>query len=174
METRPSFFCSGRVTHDLCPFRNILRWNQKHIWYQLGDWRGIHHSWTKVSVCLTLDCSFSCNSRWSVLHAPLPSLFLSHPRGQGWFPVILAFSVYVCCSISTSIKLFLSCSAVTESTARDCRPRGLGINHTDCARLSVCVGVHVCVNPCVTGLLCTSHHRIWRTFVLSSWPRKCQ
>lgn len=39
-----------------------------------------------------------------------PFFFLPPPscRGQGWLPVILAGSVNVCCSISTSIKLFLS------------------------------------------------------------------
>lgn len=72
------------------------------------------------------------------------SFSLTHHRGQGWFPVILALSVYVCCSISTSIKLFLSYSAVTESTAHACRPRGLGINHTDCVKLRL----HVCVRMC--------------------------
>lgn len=49
-----------------------------------------------------------------------------------------------CCSISTSIKLFLSCSAVTQSTAHNCRLRGLTINHTVSVSLSrtrVCVCV---------------------------------
>lgn len=101
-------------------------------------------------LCSSLDCSFSSKSRWRAIHAPLPSLFpLPHHRGQGWFPVILALCVNVCCSISTSIKLFLSCSAVTESTAHDCRPRGPGINHTDCVRS--CARVFVCARACVAG-----------------------
>lgn len=75
----------------------------------------------------------------------------SHPRGQGWLPVILLFCVNVCCSITTTIKLFLSCSAVIESTAHDCCPRALGINHTDHTRM--CVYVCVLVHACVTSLL---------------------
>lgn len=75
----------------------------------------------------------------------LHHLSLPHPRGQGWFPVILALCVNVCCSIPTSIKLFLSCSLVTESTAHDCRPGGSGINHTDCVRLCE----HVCLCACM-------------------------
>lgn len=78
-----------------------------------------------------------------------PSFFfppLPH-RGQGCFPVVLALSVNVCCSTSTSIKLFLF-RVVTKSTAHDCRLRGLAINHTDCVRLSVCF-VSVCLCTCL-------------------------
>lgn len=70
------------------------------------------------------------------------SFSFPHHRGQGWFPVIPALSVNVCCSVSTSIKLFLSCSAVTELTAHNCHLIGLAINHTDCIRLRM----HVCMN----------------------------
>ena len=111
-------------------------------------------------LCSALDCSFPTKSRWRAIHAPSPSLFPSvTPRGQGWFPVILALRVNVCCSISTSIKLFLSCSAVTESTAHDCRLRGLDINHTDCVRA---VRARACVRTRMwhRSPLFTSHRRI--------------
>jgi len=83
-------------------------------------------------------------------HSLAISLSLPHCIGQGWFPVILALCANVCCSISTSIKLFLSCSAVTESTAHDCRPGGFGINHSDWAKLctSMCAWVCVCMCMC--------------------------
>lgn len=105
------------------------------------------------SVCSASNKKFSWKSRWGTIHT-LRSLFFpsaSHPRGQGWLPVILLFCVNVCCSITTTLKLFLSCSAVIESTAHDCCPRALGINHTDHTRM--CVYVCVLVHACVTSLL---------------------
>lgn len=107
------------------------------------------------------------------------SFFLNTPpppscRGQGWFPVILAVSVNACCSISTSIKLFFSCSAVTESTARKCRLRGLTINHTDSVRLCACVCACVLEGLCARSFFFASHPRMWRTFILPPWTRKCQ
>lgn len=101
-------------------------------------------------------------------------LFLSSELEEPWRSRLVScyfgLCVNVSCSVSTSTKLCLSCFAVTESTAHDCLLRGLSINHTDCVRLCVCE----CVHACVTSLLFTSHHRIWRTFILPSWPRKCQ
>lgn len=85
---------------------------------------------------------------------PPPHLHPCSRRGQGWFPVILAGSVNACCSISRSIKLFLSCSAATESTAHNCRLRGLAINHADLVSLHARTCVHVCMFVCVCVWVC--------------------
>lgn len=95
-------------------------------------------------------------------------------RGQGWFPVILADSANDCCSTSTSIKLFLPCSALTESTAHNCRPRGLPINHADSVNLCMRVSGRAWARAHDSSLFFASHLQMWRTFILPPWPRKCQ
>lgn len=74
-----------------------------------------------------------------------------NPRGQGSFPVILA-SVLMLLSIHIH-KVMSLLFAVTESTAHDCRLRGLSINHTDCVALCVRVCVCACIHVSLVSLL---------------------
>lgn len=97
---------------------NKLNWK---VFILLSGWG----SYSTFSSCPAFFFLFFLES-----HPPPPN-----SRGQGWFPVILANSANDCCSTSTSIKLFLSCSALTESTAHNCCPRGLPINHADSVNL---------------------------------------
>lgn len=135
------------------PRRSSFCWNQGHIsHYKTEAGVGGGHSWTCFPV------SYSAHLKIATWFLQIKTIlyhlfFPPSPQRSRLLPVIPALSVNVCCSVSTSIKLFLSCSAVTESTAHDCRPRGLAINHRACVRvrlgfwLSVCVCVHMQVLP---------------------------
>lgn len=103
---------------------------------------------------IPLNSSFLVNQDGELSFLLCRLLLPSRHRGQGWLPVILALRVNVCCSVSTSIKLFLSCSAVTESTAHDCHPRSLYKSRRlgNNVHMCVCVCMCLCVNACVTSL----------------------
>lgn len=127
-------------------------------------------------VCSPLDCSFFlANQDGEPSMLPCHLFFsLPHPRGQGWFPVILALRLLLNIHIHKVISLLFCCDRVNGpwlSPERSWyKSHWLRKTVRVCA-VCVCVGIHACV---WSPFFFTSHHRIWRTFILPSWPRKCQ